>query len=121
MESNRVLIVSDSPDRRNFLAYHINHYGMAPVWYQNIFAAAKAVKNDPFSMIVADLLMPLDTKIHLIKKTSDLYPEMKVMTIGKREYLDKTEILAGCSSVMQLNSIESFPETLWQMMQGENA
>ena len=112
MENGRVLIVSDNPDRRNFLHYYIKDYGMTPVWYPNIFSAKKAIAIDPFSMIVVDLSIPLNTKLIFVKESCDHNPKIKVITVGKKGYLEKTAVLSGCPSVISLDSIESFPKKL---------
>ena len=112
MECSRVLVVSDSPDRRNFLEYYIKGYGMAPIWYPNIFSTRKAATIDSFSMMVVDLSIPLHTKLDTIKESCDHHPNIKVITIGKKEYLEKTAVLSECSSVISLDSIESFPQSL---------
>ncbi len=112
MENNRVLIVSDNPDRRNFLQYHVRGCRMIPVWYPNIFSAGKAIANDSFTMIVVDLSIPVHLKVNIVRESCNHHPGIKVITVGKKAYLEKTAVLSGCPSVMSLDSIESFPEKL---------
>jgi len=112
MENNRVLIVSDSPDRRNFLAYHVKCCHLAPVWYPNILSAVKAIRSDPFFLVIVDLSLPVEPKFALVRETYQyqLYPQ--VITIEKQEYLRHTGVLAPFPSAVSLDSIESFPDAV---------
>ena len=112
MEHSRVLVVSDSPDRRNFLEYHIRRHNLATVCYPNIMSAKKSVRLDLFFMVVVDLSIPVESKLTLVKETCDHQPDAQVITIGKTEYLEKSGILSSLASVVSLDSIESFPDRL---------
>jgi len=112
MKTNRVLIVSDSPNRRNFLEHHVKCHGLAPIWYPNIMSAKKAIKSDPFSMVVVDLSLPVEPKLTLVRETYHYQPDAEVITIEKEEYLKNTGALSSFSSVVSIGSIESFPDKL---------
>ncbi len=112
MKNNRVLIVSDSFDRRNFLEYQVRCYNMAPIWYPNIFSAIKAVRTDPFFMVVIDLSLPVQPKLTLMGEINRYQPDARVITIEKQEYLRNTGVLSTFSSVASIDSIESFPDKL---------
>ena len=112
MDHNRVLIVSDSPDRRNFLQYHIRSQNLSPIWYPNIISARKAVRSDLFSLVVVDLSLPIDQKLTLVQEACRYRPEVKTITIGKMEYLAETGAFSSLSTVVSLDSIDLFPDTL---------
>lgn len=112
MKNNRVLIVSDSPHRRNFLEYHVKCHDLSPIWYPNIMSAVNAIKSDPFSMIVIDLSLPVEPKLSLVKEIYHYQPDAQVITIEKGEYLKKTGALSSFSSVVSIDSIELFPDKL---------
>jgi DNA-binding NtrC family response regulator len=112
MEQFRALIISDSPDRRNYIEYYLKRQNRKPVFYPNIMSARKAVKLDHFSMIVLDLSIPIEGKLALIRDTLSHQPDAQVITIGKIEYLEKTGALSSFSSVVSINSIKSFPDKL---------
>ena len=112
MEQFRALIISDSPDRRNYIEYYLKRQNRKPVFYPNIMSARKAVKLDHLSMIVLDLSIPLEGKLALIRDTRSHQPDAQVITIGKIEYLEKTGALSSFSSVVSINSIKSFPDKL---------
>ena len=112
MENNRVLIVSDSPDRRYFLEYYTRRHHLAPVRYLNIISARKAVRLDPFCMVVVDLSMPLEPKLALVKEACRFQQNAQVVTIEKSEYLEETGALASLSSLVKLDSLDSFSDEL---------
>lgn len=112
MKNNRVMIVSDSPDRRNFLEYHLKRHGLAAVRYPNIMSAVKAIKSDPFFMVVVDLSLPIEPKLSLVRETYHCQPDAQVITIEKEEYLKNTGALSSFSSVVSIDSIDSFPDKL---------
>ena len=112
MESNRVLVVSDSPDRTNFLSYHIRTQGMMPVRYPNYLSAMHALRADPFSIVVVDLTLPMQSKLELIKIASQRRDDTRVMAIGKTQYLKKSGMLDAFAAVEQIASIRDFPEKL---------
>jgi len=112
MKQHRTLIVSDSPDRRYFIEYHLKNHDRASVHYPNIMSARKAIRLDSFSVIVVDLSIPIREKLALVSDAYTHQSEAKIITIGKREYLEKTGALAAFPSVERVNSIESFPDKL---------
>jgi DNA-binding NtrC family response regulator len=112
MKTNRVLIVSDSPDRRNFLEYHVKCHDLKPIWYPNTLSAVMAIQSDPFFMVIVDLSLPIEPKLSLVRETYHYQPNAQVITIEKEEYLKKTGILSSFSSVVNIDSMDSFPDTL---------
>jgi len=115
MENNRVLIVSDSPDRRYFLEYHARRNNLAPIQYPNIMSTRKAVRLDPFCMVVVDLSIPVEPKLVLVKEACQFQRDARIMTIEKSEYLKKTGVLSSFSSfssLVKIDSLDSFPDEL---------
>ena len=112
MKKGRVLVVSDSPDRRSFLEYHVRHNDLVPVLYPNIMSARKAVRLDLFFMVVVDLSIPVELKLTLVKESCHHQVDAKIITIEKVEYLKKTGALSSVPLVVNLDSIESFPDRL---------
>ena len=112
MERGRVLIVSDSPNRRNFLEYYVKCHDLVPIWYPNILSARKAVMSDTFSMVVVDLTIPVEPKVSLAIDACHHQPDAQIITIGKIEYLGNTWALSSFPSVISIDSLESFPEKL---------
>ena len=112
VEQSKVLIVSDNPDRYEFLHCHIKHHYLSPIWYPNILSARKAVRSIPFFMVVVDLSLPIESKLTLIRETCHYQPDAQVITIGKTKYLKKTGALSFLLSVVSIDSIYLFPDKL---------
>ncbi len=112
METKRVLIVSDSPDRVNFLKHHVQLHHMKPVRYPNHGAALRALKMDCLHMVVVDLTLPMDPKIELIKAACTLQKEARILAMGKTPYLENSEALKDFLSVELIPDIQEFPKTL---------
>ena len=116
MEKRKVLIVSDSPDRKAFLEFHVKAFHLYPVWYPNILAARMAIRNDPFVLTLVDLTIPLEPKLALIHECLQCQNEGIVVSIGKTEYLERNKPLPEVDSIVNLSSIESIPAFIkeWQ-------
>ena len=112
MKNNRILIVSDSPDRRYFLEYHAKRHRLAPIQYLNIMSVRKALRLDPFCMVVVDLSIPVEPKLIMVKEACRFQQDALVITIGKLEYLEKSGELSSLSSLVKIGSIYSFPDEL---------
>ncbi len=112
MGNTRVLIVSDSSDRVNYLKHHVQAHHMKPIRYPNHGSAMHALKVDSFAMVVVDLTLPIDHKIELIKAACALQKEARIIAIGKIQYLEKACVLSDFPSVEQLSSIQEFPKRL---------
>ncbi len=112
MENRKILIISDSPDRKSFIEYYIRNQGFSPVWYPNIMSAYLAVKKDPFSLVVVDLSIPVEPKLELIRECLRLHPGILIITIGKSEYLKKYRPLPEVPTIVNISSIALFPDFL---------
>ena len=87
MTKQRALVISDDPVRNEYLFNELKNKGFYPVSYLNIFAYRKAVESDDFKIIVADLSMPIEPKLDIIKRGAKRHPRPRLITIGKYEYL----------------------------------
>ena len=119
MKKLRALIVTDSPDRKNFLEYHIKTQDLRPIYYPNIMSARMAVKSDPFSLVIVDLSIPVEPKLALIKECLESQPDTMVISIGKIEFLNSQKLLPKVPNVVSLESIESVPVLLEKWHQKE--
>ena len=112
VEQSKALVVSDSPDRYEFLHCHIKCHYLSPIWYPNILSARKAVRSIPFFMVVVDLSLPIESKLTLIREVCHYQPDAQVITIEKTRYLKKTGALSSLPSVVSIDSIYLFPDKL---------
>ena len=72
----------------------------------------KAVRLDPFCMVVVDLSIPVEPKLVLVKEACQFQRDARIMTIEKSEYLKKTGVLSSFSSLVKIDSLDSFPDEL---------
>ena len=114
MDKERVLIVTDSPDRKAFLEFHLKKLDLYPIWYPNILAARMATKCDPFVLVLVDLGIPVEPKISFIKDCLELQPHTPVVSIGKIHYLEKERPLPQLPHMISLSTIELVPGFLRQ-------
>ena len=112
METYRVLIVCDTPDRVNFLSHHIRLHHMKPIRYPNALSSMQALKRDTFRMVVVDLTLPIGGKIELIKAACIQQENAEVLAIGKTLYLETAGLLNDFPSVKQISDIQAFPDRL---------
>ena len=109
MENMQVLLISDSPDRVNYLKHHVQLHHMKPIRYPNHGSTMHALKVDSFHMVVVDLTLPIDHKIELIKAACALQKNARIIAIGKTQYLEKAGVLDDFISVEQIPDIQKFP------------
>jgi ActR/RegA family two-component response regulator len=112
LENTRVLIVSDSPDRVNYLKHHIEFHHMKPIRYPNHGSAMHALKVDSFHMVVVDLTLPIDSKIEVLKAACNLQKSAKIIAIGKTRYIEKAGVLDDFPTVELIPDIQGFPQNL---------
>jgi len=108
----KALIITEDVSRREFLNQHLEKSGYYGVWYPNIFAYRKAIEIDPIEIIVADLMMPIEPMIDLIKRGAKKNPMPKLITIGKEEYLKSSNILKNYPMVISLKKLSEFPSII---------
>jgi DNA-binding NtrC family response regulator len=119
VKDGRVLVVSDSPDRKHFLSHHIRSHGMHPISYPNYLSAMHALEVDEFAMVVVDLSMPVEGKLELVKRAAKLAENPRVIVIGKTQYLEESGVLAALTSIEKLPGIQGFPEYLTAYSAGQ--
>ncbi len=112
MEDLRVLVISDSPVRVNYLSQHVRLQKMKPVRYPNNGATMHAMKVDSFFMVVVDLTLPIDQKLALLKAACVLQKDARCIAIGKSAYLEKTNLIKEFPAIVRLPHMDRFPEEL---------
>lgn len=106
MSDKIALIVSDEAHRRNYLFQRFEIAGMQPVSYLNQGAYLLDLEDREPGVMVIDLTMPVDRKLQLVGKARQQYPALKVILIGKREYLESKGRLDGIDNVVVCDSLE---------------
>ncbi len=119
MNLGRILVISDSPERKNYIEYHVAARRYAPIWYPNIMAARKAVHADPFSAVIVDLSLPLEPKLDLIRQAVAKQTDATIISIGKMKFLEQEQIFSPESQVILADDLEALPGLLAELLPGD--
>src|SRR5262247_755285 len=77
----RILLAEDDEDMRRFLVKALEKAGYDVVSFGNGAEAYDRLKEEPFTLLLTDIVMPEMDGIELARKASELDPELKIMFI----------------------------------------
>lgn len=77
----RILLAEDDESMRGFLARALSRAGYDVVSFANGGDAFERLKEEPFSLLLTDIVMPVMDGIELARRASELDPELKIMFI----------------------------------------
>ena len=77
----RILLAEDDEDRRRFLTRALENAGYQVVSFDNGLSAYERLREEPFHVLLTDIVMPEMDGIELARKASDLDPDLKIMFI----------------------------------------
>ena len=77
----KILLAEDDNDMRRFLARALTKAGYEVVSFDNGKAAYDRLREEPFELLLTDIVMPEMDGIELARKATELDPELKVMFI----------------------------------------
>ena len=77
----RILLAEDDESMRHFLERALAKADYAVVACSNGVEAFDRLKQEPFSLLLTDIVMPRMDGIELAKRASELDPELKIMFI----------------------------------------
>jgi two-component system cell cycle response regulator CpdR len=78
---NRILLAEDDEDMRRFLAKALENAGYHVISFDNGLSAYKRLREEPFHLLLTDIVMPEMDGIELARKASELDPDLKIMFI----------------------------------------
>lgn len=78
---SRILLAEDDNDMRRFLTKALENAGYDVVPYDNGKSAYDRLCEEPFTMLLTDIVMPEMDGIELARRATELDPELKVMFI----------------------------------------
>ncbi|MDD7911853.1 MULTISPECIES: cell cycle two-component system response regulator CpdR [Pseudovibrio] len=78
---SRILLAEDDNDMRRFLAKALEKAGHDVVSFDNGMSAYERIREEPFALLVTDIVMPEMDGIELARKATQLDPDLKVMFI----------------------------------------
>ena len=77
----RILLAEDDEAMRAFLARALNKAGYEVVSFNNGADALERLKQEPFTLLLTDIVMPRMDGIELARRASSLDPDIKIMFI----------------------------------------
>jgi two-component system cell cycle response regulator CpdR len=80
-QSVKILLAEDDNDMRRFLVKALQTAGYAVVSFDNGLAAYNRLREEPFELLLTDIVMPEMDGIELARRATELDPDIKVMFI----------------------------------------
>ena len=77
----RILLAEDDDDMRRFLVKALERAGYSVIDYDNGASAYERLREEPFSLLLTDIVMPEMDGIELARRATELDPDIKVMFI----------------------------------------
>ena len=79
--SRRILLAEDDNDMRRFLVRAREQAGYKVASFDNGLSAYNRLREEPFELLLTDIVMPEMDGIELARRATELDPEIKVMFI----------------------------------------
>ena len=77
----RILLAEDDDDMRRFLVKALQRAGYDVIDYDNGASAYERLREEPFSLLLTDIVMPEMDGIELARRATEIDPDLKVMFI----------------------------------------
>jgi len=77
----RILLAEDDESMRGFLERALTKAGHQVISFDNGQAAFERLQEEPFTLLLTDIVMPKMDGIELARRASELDPELKIMFI----------------------------------------
>ncbi|MDX2155243.1 MAG: response regulator [Hyphomicrobiaceae bacterium] len=77
----RILLAEDDDSMRAFLARALERAGYDVIAFDNGADAFQRIKEEPFTLLLTDIVMPRMDGIELARRASELDPDLKIMFI----------------------------------------
>src|SRR5690606_19579090 len=79
----RILLAEDDESMRGFLEKALTRAGYDVIAFANGADAFERLKEEPFTLLLTDIVMPVMDGIELARRASELDPELKIMFITR--------------------------------------
>ena len=79
--SRRILLAEDDESLRGFLERALERAGYVVVSFANGQDAYECLQEEPFTLLLTDIVMPEMDGIELARRAGDIDPELKIMFI----------------------------------------
>ena len=77
----KILLAEDDNDMRRFLVKALENAGFVVSPHDNGMSAYKRLREEPFEMLLTDIVMPEMDGIELARRAAELDPDIKIMFI----------------------------------------
>ena len=77
----KILLAEDDNDMRRFLVKALQNAGYAVTSFDNGLSAYNRLREEPFELLLTDIVMPEMDGIELARRAAELDPDMKIMFI----------------------------------------
>ncbi len=77
----RILLAEDDDSMRGFLKRALERAGHDVIAFENGAEAYERLKEEPFTLLLTDIVMPRMDGIELARRASELDPDLKIMFI----------------------------------------
>ena len=78
---SKILLAEDDVDMRRFLVKALQNAGFDVISYDNGLSAYQRLREEPFELLLTDIVMPEMDGIELARRATELDPDIKVMFI----------------------------------------
>jgi two-component system, cell cycle response regulator CpdR len=79
--SAKILLAEDDNDMRRFLVKALQNAGYSVASFDNGASAYNRLREEPFELLLTDIVMPEMDGIELARRAAELDPDMKIMFI----------------------------------------
>ena len=79
--ATKILLAEDDNDMRRFLVKALQNAGYSVVSFDNGLSAYNRLREEPFELLLTDIVMPEMDGIELARRATELDPDIKVMFI----------------------------------------
>jgi two-component system cell cycle response regulator CpdR len=77
----KILVAEDDNDMRRFLVKALQNAGYQVIDYDNGLSAYRRLREEPFELLLTDIVMPEMDGIELARRAAELDPDIKIMFI----------------------------------------
>ena len=77
----KIILAEDDGDMRRFLARALQNAGYDVISFDNGLSAYQRLREEPFELLLTDIVMPEMDGIELARRASELDPDVKIMFI----------------------------------------
>src|SRR6201982_3196679 len=78
---SKILLAEDDTDMRRFLVKALQNAGFEVTSYDNGLSAYHRLREEPFELLLTDIVMPEMDGIELARRASELHPHLNIMFI----------------------------------------